>query len=98
MNGYMCSNPPDDAVRSDTCTGLATSAGIHSVKTLLCTTDLPGGHSLAAAEGADGCLGIYLDGELLESAGRWPRTDVQQCIRAYLALRWERRLDLVGSS
>lgn len=67
------------------------------VKTILCTSDLPGGHTLSAAEAADGRLGIYLDGELSDSAGRWDREEVEACIRTYFALRWERRLHGAGA-
>ena len=94
MNGYAYSQPPNEPHPPHAARGTdATAAAQTRPRTaILCTMDLPDGHTLAAGEGADGRLGIYLDGALFEPAGRWERDDVQQCMRAYLALRWERRL------
>jgi hypothetical protein len=93
MNGYAYSQSPDEPHPPHVARGTdATAAQTRPRTTILCTMDLPDGHTLAAGEGADGRLGIYLDGALFEPAGRWERADVQKCIRAYLALRWERQL------
>jgi hypothetical protein len=93
MNGYAYSQSPNELHPPHVACGTDATAAQTRLRTaILCTMDLPNGHTLAAGEGADGRLGIYLDGALFEPAGRWERADVQKCIRAYLALRWERQL------
>jgi hypothetical protein len=93
MNGYVYGQSPDETYPPHVAGGTnPTALRVRPRMPVLCTMDLPDGHTLAVGEGADGRLGIYLDGVLYEPAGRWERADVQKCIRAYLALRWERRL------
>ena len=58
------------------------------VRTILCTADIPDGRTLTMAELVDGRFAVYLD-HALPSALVWKQDQLNDCINAYLARKWD---------
>src|SRR5881394_2384105 len=68
------------------------------VSRVLCTAHLADGETtIAAAELDDGRFTLMYDGKPL-SDSVWPATQLDGCINAFLALRWEARLAAANMS
>jgi hypothetical protein len=67
---------------------MSDAKGERCVRTILCSANIPDGHTISMAELVDGRFAVYVDRTLC-GAKLWDSSQLNDCINAYLATKWE---------